>query len=260
MWSARVHWLKPAAALGVLLLFLSGCLAAALNEQDTAAPRTRSSTGTQSRTLEAAAPSAGSVTALSDRLVVLSQAGSEMRIRLLQPSHADSTQGRPAGFLSPDGSTLRAGRGHNKTTVHAYDLESGRELRHTVLEGQYFVPDEIMSQTQLAISGDGRRLLLKRVATESQLKTWQANGQPHSEFAVLDTDFRQPPVQFDLPGEFWFAARSAVTAGGSISSRFRISTRCLIRPKKRRTTVTLTRSTPGACFLTRSWTSGNWSK
>jgi hypothetical protein len=207
MRSARINLLKPAATLGVLLLLLAGCLAAAaLDKSDTPAP----SEATSSASNAPASNAPVSVSDMtSDRLVVLSQAGDDLHIRLVQPGRGDpAPTDRPLGFISPDGATVYAlDDGRNKTTIRAYDLASGNELRQIVLDGQYFVPDEIATQT-LAISRDGRRMLLRRAATDAQLKAWQKSGQPRSEFAVLDTDFTRPPVLFDLAGEFWFDALS----------------------------------------------------
>jgi hypothetical protein len=154
-------------------------------------------------TPEARAPEPG------DRLVVVSHAGSTTHIRLLEQGRSGSAQRRPLGFLSPDGATLyTVQETPKKTTVRAYDMESGRELRKTTLNGQYFVPYEVTSPLQLGISGDGRRMLLRRAATESELRAWEASGKPRTEFAVLDTDFSRPAVLFDLAGEFWFDALS----------------------------------------------------
>ena len=184
----------------MLLLLLAGCLAVGALDEPAANSLAPSAPAPRTSAPDAPAPDGS-----GPRLVVLSQAGDDRHLRLLEPGRTGAAQRRPLGFLSPDGAslyTVEAGR--NKTTVAAYDMETGHELRRTALDGQYFVPAEVALQAPLAFSGDGRRLLLRRAATESELKSWETNGRPRSEFAVLDTDFARPPILLDLAGEFWF--------------------------------------------------------
>jgi hypothetical protein len=200
---AHMNWLRMTAVLAALLLLLAGCVAAgALEDPGPAAPQAAEPQPAAAKTGPQATAADG------DRLVVLSQ-GPKPHIQLLDSGRDGESQERELGFLSPDGSTLYAlEEAGGRTTVRAYELASGRELRKTTLEGSYFVPDDFASPTTLAISGDGRQMLLRRTATEPELKTWQDIGRPRSAFAVLDTSFAQPPVHLELDGEFWFDALS----------------------------------------------------
>jgi hypothetical protein len=76
-------------------------------------------------------------------------------------------EARPAGFVSPDGTKVYSVKVvRDKTSIAAYDLRSGERRGNITLDGHYFAPSTEMSQPQLAISRDGRRMLLKRMPSE----------------------------------------------------------------------------------------------
>ena len=116
----------------------------------------------------------------------------------------------PLGFLSPDGTTLYAlAQARGRMLVRAYDVETGSVLRSTSVDGDYFVPADPAAEQDLAISRDGRRMILKAGVSEAEEKKWIETGRPRSRYAVLDTAFVAAPAVLDLDGEFWFDGLSA---------------------------------------------------
>jgi hypothetical protein len=104
----------------------------------------------------------------------------------------------PAGVPSPDWGTLYvAAGGADRTTVKAVDVASGRELRSTTIAGRFRLPAIGTAGIPDGLSGDGGTLVLANLADT-----------PVSRFAILRTDFAEPPELVDLPGDFEFDALS----------------------------------------------------
>src|SRR5215213_1543979 len=120
--------------------------------------------------------------------------GNSERLAIIDGTSGVRERELPPGVTSPDWSTLYvAEQNDNKTRIRALDIDSGQTLRETSLDGSYILamitPDSVMS----GLSPDGRWLALTAVADRRQ-----------TQFAVLDTAFKQTPKLVTLEGYFMF--------------------------------------------------------
>jgi len=122
------------------------------------------------------------------QLLVLSSAGTQLRAL-------------PLGAVAPDWSALYTTEyaltdGRAQTHVRAIDPQTGATTRETTLEGAYTLPSASLDGMPGGLSPDGRWLALWAAQPRTNAKTTQ--------FAVVDTDFKQPPRLADLDGVFLF--------------------------------------------------------
>ena len=120
--------------------------------------------------------------------------GNSERLAIIDGTSGVRERELPPGVTSPDWSTLYvAEQNDNKTRIRALDIDSGQTLRETSLDGSYslamITPDSVMG----GLSPDGRWLALTAVADRRQ-----------TQFAVLDTAFKQTPKLVTLEGYFMF--------------------------------------------------------
>ncbi len=218
-WRARLSRAsRPLAFLLILLLALGACMPVVLPEAgstvQTAAeaaaqpvPATASALAPTPSASAAAAPDG------SARLYVVDQVagsgGTEDHVRIVDAASGTVQRDLPLGYISPDWSTLFALDAQSgKTTVRKFDLTTGKLIKQLTLDGSYFVPVDAFSAQTTAFSHDGRRLVLQKIATTDDMKTWTQTGQPRSRFLVLDTALSLAPQRVDLAGNFDFDALS----------------------------------------------------
>lgn len=163
------------------------------------------------------APAAAPVTrpadtgANGDSLLVYGNDSRGAGIFQLDGATGKVTGSLPAGFISPDWSTLyTADFLGDRTQIRAFDMGSGKLLRETTLPARYEVPASPGAPQQSAFSPDGRTLVLFRQPIDPEhdpeLKEWEATGKPKTRIALVDTSFQKRPQYITLDGNFWFDA------------------------------------------------------
>jgi hypothetical protein len=180
----------------VAALILSGCGA-----PDRSAPPSTAAAPT-------IAPAAVAAAKPGDRLYIRDGfKGDAERLTIIDSISGARERDLPAGVTSPDWATMYvAEQSDGKTRVRALDIDSGRTLRETTLDGAYGLPMITPDSVMGGLSPDGRWLALKATPAQSDGKK--------TRFAVLDTTFKQTPKQASLDGDFHFDGLS--NSGGSL--------------------------------------------
>jgi hypothetical protein len=176
---------KALGPLALLAMILSGC-----GVPDRSAP------------LSAAAPTAVLPTRAApqpgDRLYIRDGfKGDAERLTIIDSNSGARERDLPPGVIAPDWSTIYvAEQTGGKTIVRALDVETGRILHETTLDGAYALPMITPDSVMGGLSPDGRWLAL--TARPAQL------GTKKTQFVVLDTGFKEKPRQASLDGDFYF--------------------------------------------------------
>jgi hypothetical protein len=120
--------------------------------------------------------------------------GDTERLRVIDSVSGAPERDLPPGVTSPDWSTLYvAEQSNGKTALRALDLSSGKTLHTTTIDGAYILPTTSPDSVMGGLSPNGRWLALTAAADRQ-----------HTQFAVLDTAFKQPPKLVSLDGYFLF--------------------------------------------------------
>ena len=193
------------AVLALATLLISSCGTPDRAAQQPAAPAAAAATVPPAPIAAApqTAPQAARLPA--DQLYIHDNDGSGAgRLAILNAVSGERERDLPLGVASPDWSTLytvesTVANDHAKTHIQALDLKTGRPVRETTIDGAYVLPTVSVDGMPGGLSPNGLWLVL-REAPGQHVGRWQ------SQFAVLDTGFKQPPrrVDLDVDGPYQF--------------------------------------------------------
>src|SRR5262245_17038291 len=120
--------------------------------------------------------------------------GDAERLTIVDSASGARQRDLPPGVTSPDWSTLYvATQEGSSTRLQAFDIASGQMLRETKLDGAYGLPMITPDSVMGGLSPDGRWLALTARV-----------GSRQTQFAVVDTAFKQQPKRVSLDGYFLF--------------------------------------------------------
>src|SRR5262249_45319733 len=120
--------------------------------------------------------------------------GDAERLTIIDSSSGARERDLPPGVTAPDWTILyTAEQTGGQTVVRALDLATGRILRETAIDGAYGLPMITPDSVMGGLSPDGRWLALTARV-----------GSRQTQFAVVDTAFKQQPKRVSLDGYFLF--------------------------------------------------------
>lgn len=193
-----------------LVVALTACGAAIPTTTPTVVPTTAPIIApTTIPTQSAAAPTSTAAAARTgDHLFVRAGYGApDGRLSVIDAASGANLRDLPLGVATTDWSTLYVTeRGIERTTVRAFNPQTGQALRETEIAGRFTLPEEGIAGTPRGLSPNGRWLALGSYPAYAVNAANTIDTQSH--LAVIDTAFAQPPKYVNLDGNFSFDALS----------------------------------------------------